>query len=205
MTDVQGRLRQAQLFWRDTLQTPSPILDWIQSGYKLPLQYTPTTYAQENHRSALVHAEFVTGAIQELMANRCVKKVNDKPFVCSPLSVVANSEGKLRLVLNSKHLNQFLHKDKFKYEDLRVALLMFQKSDFLIKFDLKSGYHHLDIYEPHQRYLGFAWELESGFFVFTVLPFGLSSACNAFTKLLRLLIKYWWSLGIWALVYLDDV
>ena len=44
-------------------------------------------------------------------------------MVCSPLSVVANKEGKLRLVMNLRHLNQFLHKDcfildHFKYEDL---------------------------------------------------------------------------------------
>jgi len=26
---------------------------------------------------------------------------------------------------------------------------MFQKGDFLVKFDLKSGYHHDDIYKPH--------------------------------------------------------
>ena len=65
--------------------------------------------------------------------------------------MVINSEGKLRLVLNLKHLNQCLRKDKFKYEDLRVALLMFQKDDLLFKFDLKSGYHHVDIFEVHHR------------------------------------------------------
>ena len=59
--------------------------------------------------------------------------------------VVANAEGKLRLVLNLKYLNKFLHKESFKYEDLRIAMLLFGKVDFLIKFDLKSGYHHLDI------------------------------------------------------------
>ena len=37
---------------------------------------------------------------------------------------------------------------------------MFKKGDLLFKFDLKSGYHHVDIYEPHQKYLGFAWETE---------------------------------------------
>ena len=104
-----------------------------------------------------------------------------------------NLEGKLRLVLNLKHLNQFLHKDKFKYENLRMALLMFQKDDLLFKFDLKSDYHHVDIYKPHQKYLGFAWETEEkiNYFVFAVLPFGLLSACYAFTKLLRPLIRYW--------------
>ena len=192
VTDVQGRLRQAQSFWKETLQASGLIMDWILTGYKLPLLCAPTPFVQGNHRSSLEHAGFVTVAVQELMANRCVKKVSEKPFVCSPLSVEVNSEGKQRLVLNLKHLNQFLRKDKFKYEDLRVALLMFQKGDFLFKFDLKSGYHQVDIYEPHQRYLGFAWEVEGivTFFVFTVLPFGLSSACYAFTKLLRPLVRY---------------
>ena len=69
------------------------------------------------------------------MANQCAKKVREKPVVCSPLSVVKDSEGKQRLVINLKHLNQFLRKDKFKFKDLRVALLMFQKGNYLFKFD----------------------------------------------------------------------
>jgi len=72
--------------------------------------------------------------------------------VCSPLSVVENSTGKLRLVINLRYLNQFLWLDKFKYEDLRTAMLMFQKDDYVFSFDLKSGYHHVDIYEPVPRF-----------------------------------------------------
>ena len=37
-----------------------------------------------------------------------------------------------------------------------------------------------------------------------MLPFGLSTAYYTFTKLLRSLIKYWWSQGLRALLYLDD-
>jgi len=37
--------------------------------------------------------------------------------------------------------------------------------------------------------------------MFTVLPFGLASACH---ELLRLLIRYWWDKGLRALFYLDD-
>ena len=132
--------------------------------------------------------------------------VQEIPYICSPLSVVANTQGKLRLVLNLRYLNQFLWADRFKYEDLRVAMLMFQKGDYLFTFDLKSGYHHVDIYEPHRKYLGFSW-LQQGFtqfYVFAVLPFGLSTACYAFTKLLRPLIKYWRGQGLRALLYLDD-
>jgi len=37
-----------------------------------------------------------------------------------------------------------------------------------------------------------------------VLPFGLSTACYAFTKLLQPQVKYWQNQGLWALLYLDD-
>ena len=37
-----------------------------------------------------------------------------------------------------------------------------------------------------------------------MLPFGLSSACYAFTKIVRPLVKHWRSQGICSIVYLDD-
>ena len=120
--------------------------------------------------------------------------------------MVDNGRRKRRLVINLHYLNQSLWKDKFKYEDLCTAMLMFQKDDYMFSFDLKSGYHHVDIYEPHQQYLGFQWAYEGKpqFFVFAVLPFGLATACYAFTKLLRPLVKYWRWEGLRAIIYLDD-
>ena len=117
-------------------------------------------------------------AVLSLLNNRCVAQVSEKSHVCSPLSVVSNSSGKLCLVLNLRYLNQFLHVVSFKHEDLRVAALMFEKDEFLFKFDLKSGYHHVDIYPEHQKYLGFKWDINSNvnYYVFKVLPFGLSTA-----------------------------
>ena len=141
-----------------------------------------------------------------LLNNRCVVQVSEKPHVCSPLSVVSNSSGKLRLVLNLRYLNQFLHVVSFKYKDLRVAALMFEKDEFLFKFDLKSGYHHADIYPEHQKYLGFGWDSNGNvnYYVFTVLPFSLSTACYLFTKLMRPLVRHWRGRGLKAIVYLDD-
>ena len=206
VVDVQGRLRRNVKFWSEVLGAPGPVIDWIENGYKLPLQFMPTPFEQCNHKSALGHHEFVSNSVLDLIKNRCVREVQGKPLVCSPLSVVANREGKFRLVLNLRHLNQFLRKDHFKYEDLRIAMLMFEREDFLIKFDLKSGYHHLDIFEAHQTYLGFSWTIDRSprYFVFAVLPFGLATACYAFTKLLRPLIGYWRSQGLRAVLYLDD-
>ena len=40
--------------------------------------------------------------------------------------------------------------------------------------------------------------------MFRVLPFGLSTACYVFTKLLRPLVRRWRALGLKAIVYIDD-
>lgn len=76
----------------------------------------------------------------------------------------------------------------------------------MIKFDLKSGYHHLEINITYQKYLGFAWRVDGieKYFVFTVLPFGLSSAPYLFTKLMREIVRYWRSLAYPIVIYLDD-
>ena len=76
----------------------------------------------------------------------------------------------------------------------------------MIKFDMKSGYHHLDIFGQHQQYLGFSWKINATtrYFKFTVLPFGLSTACSIFTKFLKPLLRHWRSKGYLAILYLDD-
>ena len=71
-------------------------------------------------------------------------RIQEQPEVCSPLSVMGNLQGKLCLVLNLKYLNQFLHVWSFKYEDLHIAALMFEQGEDMFKFNLKSGYHHVN-------------------------------------------------------------
>ena len=78
---------------------------------------------------------------------------------------------------------------------------------YFSKFGLKSRYHHIDICQHHQAYLGFAWSAENQptqLFMFTVLSFGLSSAPYIFTKLIRPLIRHWRDVGINATIFLDD-
>lgn len=74
------------------------------------------------------------------------------------LLVVQNSVGKKRLVISLQYLNLYLWKCRFKYEDFRTVLECFEKDAFMFTFDLKSGYHHIDIHPDYQTYLGFAWE-----------------------------------------------
>ena len=40
--------------------------------------------------------------------------------------------------------------------------------------------------------------------MFTVLPFGLATACFVFTKVLQPLVRYWRSMGMRMVLYIDD-
>ena len=99
---------------------------------------------------------------------------------------------------------------------MRISNLLFTKrhavfiiikpGGFVFKFDLRKDYHHIDILPEHQNFLGFSWKRNGKeyFYVFTVLPFGLSTAPAVFTKVLRPLISSWHKQGIKIAVYLDD-
>ena len=51
--------------------------------------------------------------------------------------MVENYSDKLCLVLNLWYLSQFLYTPHFKYEDLRVDALLFERHEFLFKLDFK--------------------------------------------------------------------
>ena len=201
-TSVQGRLRKSSKFWIDELEASQFVIDIITHGYHLPFLAFPPAVCARNHKSAFEHADFVTEAIQELVESGCAARVSSYPTVCSPLQVVVNAKGKRRLVIDLRYVNQYLHLTKFKYEGINLIPSLFSKGDHMFTFDLKSGYHHVDIHEDFQTYLGFSWGEGASrrFYVFRVLPFGLASACYVFTKLLRPLIKHWATVSFYILM-----
>ena len=201
---VKGRLKSSVSFWASTLDAPQFTLDTILQGYRIPFASYPAPCFLSNNLSALSHLDFVVRAISELLGNGCITEHSEPPFCVNPLTV---AEGKkLRLVIDLRYVNCHLVRFKFKYEDLRSLSQVLQKGHWFFTWDLKSGYHHVDISPDHQTYLGFAWPFNGVlmYFTFAVLPFGLSSACFCFTKLLRLLVKRWRCMGHNSFVYLDD-
>ena len=204
---VQGRLRELAEFWFNELQPTDFVADIVTKGYRLPFMRMPDPVCQMNLKSALENASFVTAAIEELVLARCVVECSHCPTVCRPLSVVTNATGKQRLVLDLRYINQYLPDRKFNYEGLSHVPSLFRRGDFFSTFDLKSGYHHVDIHEDCWSYLGFSWGcgMSRRWYMFRVLPFGLSTACYVFTKLLRPLVKRWRSKGLRCIVYIDGI
>lgn len=73
----------------------------------------PTPFKRANQHSALKEADLVNKAIGELVTCGYAELADSAPVVCSPLSVVTTGSGKKRLVVNLRHVNQFLWKKKF--------------------------------------------------------------------------------------------
>ena len=154
-------------------QAPDFILSVISEGYKLPLLHTPPRSFTKNNLSATNNSVFVTeSAILDLLASGRISEFSkDSLHVINPLPVSTQSPGKRRLILDLRFVNQFILKQKVKFEDYKTALDLFQYGGYACSFDLKSGYHHVDIFPSHQRFLGFSWTLPDGrtrYFAYTV-------------------------------------
>ena len=182
------------------------IISVIENGYKIPFVAEPPPFAAKNNKSSLDHQPFVDKALKDLILNGCIQAVEEEPYCCNSLTVAGKAE-KLRLVLDLRHVNTYVHLKSFRHEDLHTLAEMFKKGEYFFVFDLKSGYHHVSIHPDSVKYLGFKWTFlneRTRFFVFLVLPFGLNDASHIFTKLTRPLVEKWRGEGIKSIMYIDD-
>ena len=191
-------------FWENELEASPFVTGMIKNGYSLPLAAKIPSFYAKNNASSLRQAEFVEKSIFEFLKQGCIEELTCMPYCCNPLTVAES--GKLRLVIDLRHVNEFLDFPKFKYKDLRIARQHLGEDYFFTTFDLKSGYH-ISIRDEDKQYLGFAWTFanwKTRYFQFAVLPFGLASACYAFTKLTKPLVKKWRKQAKRCTMYLDD-
>ena len=151
-------MRQNVQFWRD-INANDFILSVIEFGYKLPFKSLPFSECLKNNKSSLNHPDFVVKTINDLLNADMIFECKQRPFVVNPLTVADNTT-KLRLVLDLRHVNEFVILEHIKFEDWHLALQLIQKDDFLFSFDFKSGYHHIEIHPDFYKYLGFSWVID---------------------------------------------
>ena len=115
---------------------------------------------------------FSTEAISDLLRTKRVEILDNQPDIVNPLSVSVQLSGKKRLILDLRHVSLYVFKRKFRCEGISVAIQIFSKGYYLFKFIFKSGYHHVEIFLEHRKYLAFSWDFGDGvvkYFQFTVL------------------------------------
>ena len=201
---VKDNLKKYLSFWEKTITANETVSDILKNGYKLPFLYTPSNVEFENNSAALKNSEYVDESVKEMLRAGTVKECLTKPKVLNPLLV--STKGKKRLILDLRYVNNYLFKDKIKFDDWNSFQNYLESNKgYLFKFDLKTGYHHVDIFDEHQTNLGLSQEInqQMHYFVLTVLPFGLSAPPFVLTKVFQSLIKYWRLHAIRIACFLD--
>ena len=202
---VVGSLRRHCSYFKE-LEAPDYIIRILEHGYVLPLKKHVSNMFRRNNKSSRDCPQFVQSAIDELVDTGAVIELTKPARVTNPLTVSQKSN-KLRLVLDLRHVNLNMRKHKCKIEGAQTFNKYLKDARYLFGFDLKSGYHHVDIHPSQHELLGFSYHDHTGkqwYFQFVVMPFGLSTAGFIFTQILRVLIKYWREMGIPVVSFFDD-
>ena len=100
------------------------------------------------------------GGYLDLLRSGGIKESYMPPIVVNPLTVSENSNGKKRLKLDLRYIDQFVRKDRFKLDDWKTMMQYVKKGGYIFNFDLKNSYHHLDLFQSHQQGFPFLLRVE---------------------------------------------
>eukprot|EP01122_Echinamoeba_exundans_P007166 TRINITY_DN213_c0_g1_i6.p2 TRINITY_DN213_c0_g1~~TRINITY_DN213_c0_g1_i6.p2 ORF type:complete len:549 (+),score=20.96 TRINITY_DN213_c0_g1_i6:1731-3377(+) len=198
---VPGSLSRHIHAWRELGTVPPAVLDWIQFGFPLHLHRLPKRVRIPNYVKSEDQA-FVTQELQRLVDQGALTEVQARPYLVLPIGVVPKKGGKRRLIHNLRYLNKFLAARKFKYEDISTIAEIVQEGDWMTVLDVQDGFYHISIHPASRWLLGLEWQ--GRYFVWNVLPMGLSLSPWVFTKITRPILQYLRQIGHKATAYMDD-
>ena len=97
-----------------------------------------------------------------MLRTRTIKVSLTKPKGNKPTFTV--NKKKKRLILDLRYVSSHVYKDIIKFDDWRYFQNFLER--YLFKFDLKSGYWHVDIFTIIKHFLGLAGKLIIKFVIF---------------------------------------
>lgn len=136
-----------------------------------------------NHSSFYDNWEFAVGKVSKLVlwaAATIVGEGDEMLEIIHPLGV-AFTEGKGRLIVNSRYCNLFMKLLSFRYERLRDILGFTKEGFYMANWDLKSRYYHVLLHPKVRKYFGI--KIGNTVLRLNVVFFGYAQACYVFTKI----------------------
>lgn len=187
--------------WMDICAPPT-VLQWIGQGVCLPLRSTPRKFLLPNKFLSKPQEKFVTSEIKSLLVSGAISVCDSVPHCVSPIGCVPKKQNKYRLIVDLRQVNTYCRLPSFVNENINTVCGLVKKDDDLYTIDLKSGFHHIGVHPEFRKYLGIFWK--GTYFVWNVLPFGLSASPYFFQKTLRPVVEYFRQHGLRLVFYVDD-
>lgn len=143
--------------------------------------------------------------LERWLANGFVRRLHGSEIAsarCVSPAFVSHVRSKPRLVIDLRDVNELLEDKPFKYESLPEFIASLVPDDHLVSWDIKDAYHHLFVHPSDYPYLVFT--INAAYYQIITMPFGLSIAPWAWTKVMRPVLAHLRSLGFTLIGYVDD-
>ena len=172
----------------------SVVIDWLQNGVQIPFQKLPEQFTFPNPPLGKKECCFISSELVKLEASGAIERCDFVPHCVSPIHCVPKKNKEYRLIVNLKHLNSCCEVPKFRYDDINTVLDLVKPGDNIVTVDIKNGFYHIPVHKDCQKYLGIFWN--GNYYIWKVLPFGLSASPYFFNKCIRPIVDYLRSKGI---------
>jgi len=194
-------LSKAGRTWKESCHN-TLITNWVTEGARIPFTNLPPPFFLKNHPMTAEQETFISQEIEKLLQSGTIMET-DQATNISPLGAVPKKNGKLRMILDLRLVNNYIQTPRFAMEDIRKVRPLLQEGDFMTTIDLKDGFHHVPIHPRDQPHLGMHWKGRT--YIWTHLPFGLSASPYIFCKVLRETITLLRLRGLRVNCYTDDI
>jgi hypothetical protein len=181
------------------------VINWIKDGIQIPFHDTPHSFEIQNPSFSIKEKAFVNSEICELLLSGAIRKClpGEVPLCVSPIGCVPKKKDKFRLIVDLRHINEYVVAQSFQNENIDTVTQLIKPHDRLCSFDLRNGYHHVPVHKIDQQFLGIKWK--GSYYVWQVLPFGLSCSSWYFCKTVRPVIQFLREQNIRITSYVDDL
>ena len=120
--------------------------------------------------------------LQHLLASGIIRR-SHSPWA-SNIVLCRKKDGSLRMCVDYRELNQRTIKDSYALPRVDEILESLAGNRYFSVIDMKSGYHNVDVHEPHKERTAFTVG-PLGFYEYNRMPFGLTNSPATYQRLME--------------------
>ena len=141
-----------------------------------------TPFKQKTRRIPPAMINEVRQHIEQLLSTGIIQK-SKSPW-SSNVVLVRKRNGKLRMCVDYRMLNNRSVKDAYALPKIEEIFDVLQGSKYFSTIDMKSGYHQVEVEEIHKERTAFS-VANLGFYEYVKMPFGLSNSPATYQRLME--------------------